>query len=445
MKAFKFNIFIRLLLILLTVCAIAWLYILGHILLSIILCLLFIAQLIILYLIFRDIVSDYSNFTDAIHYRDFSQHYSIRKSPTHLKLFRTGFNDIVLNFKKLSKEKETQYQHIQNVLELANTGIIAFELSSGEIIWANSLMRSFLQLPQLKNLKRIKNNWPIIYAEFYQINSGEQKVIQFSKPDTTIKLLLSANVFIMEERKFKLISVQNIEEAIDITESESWNKLLRVLTHEIMNSIAPITSVADTLQQRLQTIDVSRKMSLEDFTDIQDGIATIKSRSKGLLRFSESYRNLNRIDHVNLSVFYIRDSFESLLTLMLPTLQQKQISLEIILKNPNLQLEADQELMEQLLLNLLLNAMDAVKESHSKQIILSAELNASNNKIIRIVDTGIGMSQEILDRIYIPFFSTKKAGSGIGLSLCKQIMLLHKGSMHVKSKEGEGTTFTLQF
>lgn len=423
----------------------AWAYLHHYTIIAIAAAAFFIFQLISLYRIFMDIARDYKNFIGAIHYRDFSQHFSIQKAPGHLKIFRAGFNDIVLNFKKLSKEKETQYQYLQNVLELANTGIMAFDRSSGEIIWVNNLMKNYLQLPHLKNIKRIEKHWPKLYNEFYNIGSDEQKVIQLSRPDSTIKLLLSASSFTTEDKNFKLIAVQNVEETLDVTESESWNKLLRVLTHEIMNSIAPIASVAGTLQQRLKTIDTSKKIPLDDFTDIQDGMETIKSRSNGLLRFSESYRNLNKIGQANLSVFYIRDLFESLLTLMLPTLQQKNISLDIVLKNPNLQIKADRELMEQLLLNLLLNAMDAVKESDYKLITLTGETSEKNSPLVKISDTGVGMEEEIVERIFIPFFSTKKMGSGIGLSLCKQIMLLHKGNIQVKSKVGEGSTFTLQF
>jgi signal transduction histidine kinase len=179
--------------------------------------------------------------------------------------------------------------------------------------------------------------------------------------------------------------------------------------------------------------------------DLELGIDTIKRRSEGLLKFAETYRNLNKITTLNLKKIYVRNLFENLHHLMQPTLEQKNIDLEIILKDTDLQLEADTNLLEQVLINLLVNAIEAVKEKTEPRIILSA-YTANNKKIIvKVTDNGTGMTEEVLDKIFIPFFSTKKHGSGIGLSLCKQIMMLHKGTMQVQSTEGEGTSFLLQF
>ncbi|HEU4610378.1 MAG TPA: ATP-binding protein, partial [Chitinophagaceae bacterium] len=179
--------------------------------------------------------------------------------------------------------------------------------------------------------------------------------------------------------------------------------------------------------------------------DLELGIDTIKRRSEGLLKFAETYRNLNKINTLNLQKVYVRDLFANLYQLMQPTLEQKQIELEIILKETDISLEADINLLEQVLINLMVNAMEAVRDRPSARIVLSASQISPNSTLIKVADNGPGIPDELLDKIFIPFFSTKKNGSGIGLSLCKQIMMLHRGTIQVQSVPEEGTAFLLRF
>jgi signal transduction histidine kinase len=244
-----------------------------------------------------------------------------------------------------------------------------------------------------------------------------------------------------------VIAFQNVNEALDENESQAWQKLLSVMTHEIMNSIAPISSLAETLKNRLhhsmQT--VPPKQDNVTFDDLALGIDTIKRRSEGLLKFAETYRNLNKISKPNLSRIYVRDLFENLHQLMEPTLSQKNIEMDIFLKDPSIMLEIDASLIEQVLINLVLNASEAVKDRPDPRITLSAASSAKKRTVINIADNGSGIPPEILDKIFVPFFSTKKNGNGIGLSLCKQIMMLHQGNIQVHTEAGEGTVFRLLF
>jgi signal transduction histidine kinase len=216
------------------------------------------------------------------------------------------------------------------------------------------------------------------------------------------------------------------------------------MTHEIMNSVAPISSLADTIKNRLQQ-SLPEESSDGALEDIAIGIDTIKRRSEGLLRFAETYRNLNKITTLNLKRIHVSELFSHLHQLMLPTLTKKGIELVILLKDGDLSFQADTDLIEQVLINLLVNSIEAVKETEAPKIVLSAGITSNKKVILKISDNGTGMPEEVLDKIFIPFFSTKKSGSGIGLSLCKQIMMLHRGTIQVQSKEGEGTSFSLQF
>jgi two-component system, NtrC family, nitrogen regulation sensor histidine kinase NtrY len=217
------------------------------------------------------------------------------------------------------------------------------------------------------------------------------------------------------------------------------------MTHEIMNSVAPISSLADTLKNRIKQAAEEKEHAVTSMEDIELGINTIKRRSEGLLKFAETYRNLSKVTNPNLKAIPVMDLFENLHHLMEPTLQQKKIELEVVMKDPGLVVDADLNLLEQVMINLIVNAIDAVKEKEHPRIILSAEKNKGSRTEIRVADNGYGMSAEVMENIFVPFFSTKKSGSGIGLSLCKQIMMLHKGNIQVQSREGEGSVFTLQF
>jgi len=439
------RIIIQLLLIGLSAGAAVWCYLKSLPLGMSIAIFLFVVLLYRMVSLFRDILHDFNDFVQALKYRDFSQHFSINRAPAHLRFFRRGFNDIVGGFKQLSQEKELQFQYLQNVLELVDTAILAFEPATGEIYWINSQMKNLLSVPSIKNLKRLERQLPFLHQAFYQISPGGQSIIKVDIIHRPHKLLLTSNNFVTNGKQMKLIALQNVEEALDVTETEAWNKLLRVLTHEIMNSIAPISSLANTLQDRLSLLDTHQVLKAVDLKDLQDGMHTIRSRSDGLMRFSTSYRNLNKLGQINLSQFYVRDLFENLAALMQPGMTSKQIALDVILKNPNLKMEADQQLLEQVLINLLLNAIDAVKESSDKRVTISGDKNQQGQIILKVKDSGKGMDEQIMERIFIPFFSTKKTGSGIGLSLCKQIMLLHKGNIQVKSAPEKGTSFRLQF
>jgi two-component system, NtrC family, nitrogen regulation sensor histidine kinase NtrY len=386
--------------------------------------------------------TEVEQFVEAVQYRDFSRHFDVRHAPAQLQPLRKGFNELNRAFKIISSEKETQYQYLQKILELVNTGILSYEISSGDVVWMNEALRTLLQIPYLKTIHALsKRDWNL-YHEIMSLPLGENVITTAHSGMQSYKILLSATAFQTEGRKYKLIAFQNVNEALDETESKAWQKLLSVMTHEIMNSVAPISSLADTLGTRLKRSTFPKDNAMED---LAIGIETIKKRSEGLLKFAETYRNLNKITTLNIKKVYVRDVFENLHHLMAPNLDQKHIELEVILKDPSLILEADTALVEQVLINLIVNAVDAVREKEHPKITLSALQSTNKKTLLKVSDNGSGMSEEVVDKIFIPFFSTKRNGSGIGLSLAKQIMMLHKGNIQVQSIVGEGTIFTLQF
>jgi len=392
----------------------------------------------------RKAQDEVNQFVESIHYRDFSRHFDVRRAPNELKPLRKGFNEINTTFKLISRERETQYHYLQKILELVDTGLLSYEQETGETGWINEAFKNLIGVPYLKTVHSLEKREPALYADIIKLKPGEANVLSITRNQQQVKMLVTASIMRSDEKLYKLVAFQNVSEALDETESKAWSKLLNVMTHEIMNSVAPISSLADTLKNRLQSPEIIGSVDSSDLEDIELGIDTIKRRSEGLLKFTESYRSLNKITKLDLDKILVRNMFENLNSLMRPTLEKKNIELEIILRDPALAIEADINLIDQVMINLLVNAIEAVKDKPEPRITLSAEVK-NNKALVKIMDNGLGMPPELLDKIFIPFFSTRKTGSGIGLSLCKQIMLLHKGNIQVQSTEGKGATFILQF
>ena len=444
-KKYEWWIIIRVLFLFMSLLLTSYLVVTGRYLYLIFLVPLIIYQVIEFIQFQRKAQKELNQFVQAVHYRDFSTHFDVKHAPAELQPLREGFNEINSTFKVISKEKETQYQYLQKILELVDTGILSYEIETGDVVWMNESLKKMLQLPYLKNIQSLNKRDVDLHSSIDQLKPGEHKIAKVHLEREVFRILISATAFQIDSNKFKLVAFQNVNEALDETESGAWQRLLSVMTHEIMNSIAPISSLANTMKTRLQLRMANSNQEDNSLEDLEIGIDTIKRRSEGLLKFAETYRNLNKITTLNLQQVFIRELFGNIHQLMQPTFEQKNIELEIILRNPKLFLQADPSLLEQVLINLVVNAIEAVKEKEDAKIILSADQTSAGKIILKIIDNGQGIPEEMMDKIFIPFFSTKKQGSGIGLSLCKQIIILHRGIINVQSVVGQGTVVALQF
>ncbi|MDB5012542.1 MAG: histidine kinase, partial [Daejeonella sp.] len=319
---------------------------------------------------------------------------------------------------------------------------ISYEQSEGAIAWMNEAFKMMFNLPHFKNIHSLEKRNESILNEIINIPVGESKLINAYVDKSTFKVLLSANAFQIDQKVYKLLTLQNVNSAMEETESNAWSRLLSVMTHEIMNSIAPISSLASTLKNRIEDSIANQEIQPSYREDLEIGINTIRKRSEALLKFADIYRNLNKIKTLTLERIYVEDLFETQKYLMMPTLTERNISFEIVMKDPDLYIEADENLLEQVLINLIVNAIEAVKISKDPKIVLSAQ--AEGKKVVlKVIDNGNGIPTELLDKIFVPFFSTRKTGSGIGLNLCKQIIMLHKGSINFQTIEGVGTSFIM--
>jgi len=385
------------------------------------------------------------DFFESIKYRDFSRWFTVKSGPKDIRELHKGFNNVFKTITAINSEKEAQHLYLEKILELVGTGIVAYNIETGAILWINEAFKKALDIPSLKNISFVKTRNPELYDAIFRTDHVNGKTISVTISKVKTRILSANSVFSINEDSFNLIILQNIDDQLNQSESEAWKKLLSVMTHEIMNSIAPISSLAETLQSQIRMHIADPEAHELEVADLDTGIESIKKRSEGLLKFAKTYRSLNKITKLNLSLISVKELFGTIKILMLPSLKNKNIELIFEEDNFELQIRIDTYLIEQVLINLILNSVDACKGREDQKIILSAQKNLDGKSILMISDNGKGIPKEFLDDIFVPFFSTKKNGSGIGLSLSKQIMLLHKGNIHVNTIENSGTVIRLVF
>ncbi|MFL0353099.1 PAS domain-containing sensor histidine kinase [Xanthomarina sp. GH4-25] len=444
-KGYILKLFLRILLLVVAIFSFAYVLFLKKTVFEVLFGFIILYLLFDLYAFVKRRFAAIGDFFEAVKYRDFSRWFPEDRGPKDIRFLYTGFNEINRTIKEINSKNEAQYVYLQKILEMVDIGIIAFNIETGNVLWSNDSFRETLDVPAFKNIRFVESRQPELYNTIFETYHREPNSITIAVQNEKIKILISDTVFQVDNDAFKLIVVQNIDDTLNKNESEAWKKLLSVMTHEIMNSIAPISSLADTLQRNLQlTLEKPDDYKLE-LEDLNSGIKTIKNRSEGLLKFAKTYRSLSKVTHLNLQRVKIVELFDSIQLLMEPSIKSKNIEVEFNVSSKKLELDIDAHLIEQVMINLILNAIDACKEQPNPSIKIIAEKMPNRDVAIKVYDNGSGIPQDIMENIFVPFFTSKSTGSGIGLSLCKQIMLLHKGKILVNSKEGEGSVFSLVF
>ena len=388
--------------------------------------------------IFRDV----DDFVEAVRYHDFSKKYPENKWSKNR--FYHGFNTITGTFLALSREKETQQHYLKRMLELVDTGILSYDIKTMETLWMNDSLKTMFNIPYLKNIHWLKKRNKNLYDELIEIPLGSSRLVTINAGNQSIKTLTNASTFQTSGRTYKLIAFHNISATLEEVEAGAWKGLLNVMTHEIMNSIAPVSSLADTMKKRIESLRKEMGDNVHpDFDDIKFAMETIHRRSEGLLKFADTYRSLSKTIVPEMRPVKLYELLNAIYQLMYPSLQQKEILLEIKTDNPEIIVNIDRNLMEQVLINFITNATHAVKNKPEAHIILFSGITSEGESYITVADNGCGIPPENRDKIFIPFFSTKKNGSGIGLSLSREIVKLHNGRLQIQSQVGKGSAFTI--
>ena len=355
------------------------------------------------------------------------------------------YNEIVGVIRKIETERETDRYYLKYTINHIGAGILSFN-EEGDVELVNEATKKLFNLPYIRHISALACVSDELPGFLKSLRPGQQKLLKLYIDNEMVGLSLKATEFRLLDRKVKLVSIQNIKNELEEEELDAWQKLIRVLTHEIMNSITPVNSLTNTIIKLFETDGVQKDLIDMDNNTVKnalEGLHAIEKRNKGLIGFVQSYRSLTRIQKPAFSDLSVSELFQRLSSLVRHELEPHGIRLSMHFPGEDLRLNADEKLLEQVLINLINNAVYALQTIAKPEIQLLARFD-HDTLFIEVHDNGTGIPGELIGSIFIPFFTTKEEGSGIGLSLSRQIMRVHGGSISVRSKPGE-TVFLLKF
>lgn len=359
------------------------------------------------------------------------------------------FNDIIDKIEETKKANEEEYQYLKNIVQHIGIGILTLN-ESGDVQICNRAAKTLLQCDEINNREDITAISPELADIIQELKTGGRGLIKLEGGEESPYVSVFVIELMRKNKTFKLVSLQNIKSELDEKEMEAWQNLVRVLTHEIRNSVTPIASLSTTAEESMEGIMdwVNSQESVavaSDLDDVQLSLKTIGKRSKGLIRFVNDFRSLTHTPQPKLQEVSPLTIFEQINLLLKKEISKNNVSLKIEHEEGML-VNVDPELLSQVLINLVKNAIEAVDENKNEKIIvLKSYFNEKSRPCIAVQDNGKGIEKDALNSIFIPFFTTKKTGSGIGLSLSREILRKHGGTISVKSELTIGTEFVLKF
>ncbi len=386
-------------------------------------------------------------FFESARNEDLSLRFPEQVKPSSMRSLHRSMNSIY----SLISEFKIRYEHREKfywgMISRSPTGHIAID-ESGNIEIINSTALRLAGLSYLAHLNLLKQKNRPFYDVLTRIKPGQVQMLKTIEGNELRHLSIKVSYLKYRKKHYRLYSIYDIRSELEENELDSWQKLIRVLTHEIMNSIAPITSMSNTLKRfyMKNNTQVSQKdVNEKTIRKTLQGLDVIEEQGNGLINFVDAYRELTRIPKAVFNSINVYEFLSRMELLLKPRLNENGIELIIESKDQETELVADEKLLSRVMINLIDNAMEALASSKKKNIRINTDNNVNGSFVITITDTGHGISQDNIDKIFIPFFTTRENGSGIGLSLSRQIMRLHKGSISVQSRPGKETTFSLIF
>ncbi len=386
-----------------------------------------------------------TRFLESVKYSDFISGFaSDNKLGKSFRDLNEAFNEVLEAFRKARSEKEEHGQYLNTVVQQVRTGILSFDID-GNVQLINANAKRFMGITSIKNINELIAINPKLY---HSINSVEPGKSELYKGSNELYLTVQSTELRIRGTDVKLITLQNIQPELQKQELEAWQNLTRVLRHEIMNSITPISSLTSTLREILdhdmEKMGNHYELKEEGAEDLREGLSTIENRSKGLIKFIDAYREYTSLPKPKVATVRLQSLLEHVAQLMKTELKKTNINFRVECSSEYLTIQADLEMIEQVLINLLKNAIEALGETEQPALELIGRYDGSAI-LIEVIDNGQGIIKEAIDHIFVPFYTTKRTGSGIGLSLSRQIMQMHNGSITVESEPDVRTVFTLRF
>lgn len=386
-----------------------------------------------------------TRFLESVKYSDFISGFTNdNKLGKSFKDLNIAFNEVLEAFRKARSEKEEHWQYLNSVVQQVRTGILSYDID-GNVQLMNANAKKFMGVTSIKNIKELIQINPRLYHAVNSVDAGKSELY---KSGNDLYLTIQSTELRIRGIDVKLVTLQNIQPELQKQELEAWQNLTRVLRHEIMNSITPISSLTSTLREILDH-DMTKQnghyeLKDEGAEDLREGLSTIENRSKGLIKFIDAYREYTSLPKPKMTTVRLRDLIEKVAMLMKTELRKTKIDFTYEYSSEYLTIQADEEMIEQVLINLLKNAIEALSETENPKLTLIGRHDENAVKI-EVIDNGPGIIKEAREHIFVPFYTTKRTGSGIGLSLSRQIMQMHNGSLSVESEPDVKTVFTMKF
>jgi two-component system, NtrC family, nitrogen regulation sensor histidine kinase NtrY len=388
-----------------------------------------------------------ASFLDSIRFDDLSYSFKTESDDPVVQRLHKELNEAMLKLRNSRREKDSEFLFFKNIVMHVGIGLIIFK-EDGKIEIFNSAARRLLKINRAENINDLKDVSETLVNVFIKLKTGGRELVRLKIGDDLFQLSIYAIELTLRGENVKLISIQNIQSELEEKEMEAWQNLVRVLTHEIMNSVTPISSLAGIVEEELKQhmqLQGEKELTRDQLNDIHLSLQTISKRSEGLIHFVKEFRSLTSIPKPRPVQIEVKTLLEELTMLHRKELMEKHIHLTISVYPEDLTISADKNMIEQVTINLIKNAIQAFEDQPEKLIELKASLNEKSRPVISVKDNGTGIDPEAMEKIFIPFFTTKKTGSGIGLSLSRQIMRQHQGTLTVKSTVGKGTEFFMRF
>jgi two-component system, NtrC family, nitrogen regulation sensor histidine kinase NtrY len=390
---------------------------------------------------------DMATFFDAIEFDDLSYSFKTQSIDPMVVRLHKELNDALLKLRSARRERDSESLFFKNIVMHVGIGLIVYR-ENGKIEIFNSAARRILKLNRPEFLADLKEVSPTLVDAVSKLKTGGRELLRLKIGEEFVQLSIYAIELTLRGENVKLISLQNIQSELEEKEMEAWQNLVRVLTHEIMNSVTPISSLAAIVEEEVKPhtrAENGLALTKDQINDIHLSLQTISKRSEGLIHFVKEFRSLTSIPKPRPASIEVRPLLEELVMLHRKEVTEKNIGVSVSVYPEDLTISADKNMIEQVIINLFRNAIQAFEDQEGKAIELKAFLTEKTRIVISIADNGTGIDPEALEKIFIPFFTTKKTGSGIGLSLSRQIMRQHQGTLSVKSTVGKGTEFQMRF
>lgn len=447
-KQFSLLLTVRLMLLFITVMSLAILVISpGFLAASLLITLVALGQIFEIVRFVKLTNDDLTRFLDAMRYGDFGQKFDHAGMGAGFIELGEAITDILERFRQYRGQQEEELKHLKALIEHVPVPLMSLK-GDGTILIHNNAARRLFGSTHVARISDLSQFGDDFRKRVVTLAPGERHLVTFKIDDLEQTLTVASTQIVTAGKVEKIISLQDIQSELDVAQLKAWQDLVRVLTHEIMNSITPVSSLAktstDLVDDAIKKIEGQPEL-VEELTDVRDAVDTVARRSDSLMHFVQSYRRLTRLPPPEKEQLNIKKTFADVIKLASVDWHEKKIEIEHDVSTDGLEIFADREMLEQMLINLMKNAEQALEGTDDAKVKLAAKLSKRGRIVMEVADNGPGISDDLAAKIFVPFYTTKRDGSGVGLALTRQVMIAHGGSVSVSKTNGGGATFILTF